>query len=332
LSCYCFTSIHSFGGGNNNCSTHNLWTKEIIRRANFGYPRTVALHSVATTESDPAIEEQEINPVTPTTKSSVSSPMNNGPKQQQQETAKSPRPNNYSWFDRIDQLRKYKEVHGDCLVPKRYKENTSLGNWVNKQRQHYRKFQEHKSSPLTQERIDILDSLEFIWDASNVKRKTSSAEKAWWKRYDELVLHFKDNGQNSVVPSKSSLGWWIIKQRNEFNSYKKGEKSILTKDRIDALNAIGFQWKSHHQQIWDKRVEELKAYKHIHGDCLVPTSYKENPKLANWVSSQRKLYNNNSLSEERIDVLEKVGFIWDRWEHEFEQKLRVEEMSSGTNL
>jgi len=265
-----------------------------------------------------------------TSKSTTTTTTNRHNQQQrrQQQTIKPLLKNNYSWFDRIDQLRQYKKVHGNCLVPKRYKENPSLGNWVNKQRQHYRKFKENESSSsLTQEKIDALDSLGFIWDASKIKRtKTSSAEKAWSNRYDELVQYFKENGPNSVVPSKSSLGWWIIAQRNEYNAYRNGEKSTLTKERIDALNSIGFQWKSRRQQIWDQRVKELKSYKQIHGDCLVPVSYKENPKLANWVSSQRKLYNKNSLSKERIDILEQIGFIWNRWEHEFEQKLREGEL------
>ena len=38
----------------------------------------------------------------------------------------------YPYAQKIQELVEYKSKHGDCMVPKRYKENPSLGNWVNK--------------------------------------------------------------------------------------------------------------------------------------------------------------------------------------------------------
>ena len=38
------------------------------------------------------------------------------------------------------QLEQFRDINGHCLVPKRYKDNPSLGNWVNKQRQNYRRY------------------------------------------------------------------------------------------------------------------------------------------------------------------------------------------------
>lgn len=45
----------------------------------------------------------------------------------------------YSWIDRVYQLIEYRDLHGDTLVPKRHADNPALGNWVNKQRQEYKK-------------------------------------------------------------------------------------------------------------------------------------------------------------------------------------------------
>ena len=45
-----------------------------------------------------------------------------------------------AFSQRYIELQVYKHLHGDCMVPKRYKNNPSLGNWVNKQRQNYRRF------------------------------------------------------------------------------------------------------------------------------------------------------------------------------------------------
>ncbi len=45
-----------------------------------------------------------------------------------------------AFAQKLVELEEYKMKHGDCLVPRRYEDNPSLGNFVNKQRQSYRKF------------------------------------------------------------------------------------------------------------------------------------------------------------------------------------------------
>ena len=55
-------------------------------------------------------------------------------------------------------------VHKTRTVP-----DTSLfrlGSWVSKQRTQYKRFMEGKSFPITQDRIDILNDVGFIWDPS----------------------------------------------------------------------------------------------------------------------------------------------------------------------
>ena len=44
------------------------------------------------------------------------------------------------WMERVGQIIDYKQANGHTRVPKRYKENPALGNWVNKQRQQYRNY------------------------------------------------------------------------------------------------------------------------------------------------------------------------------------------------
>jgi len=54
----------------------------------------------------------------------------------------------------------------------------------------------------------------------------------------------------------------------------------------------------------------LVAYKKQHKSTNVPVKYKKDPKLGSWVHSQRCYYWNEELSEERINHLESVGFMW----------------------
>lgn len=38
---------------------------------------------------------------------------------------------------------------------------------------------------------------------------------------------------------------------------------------------------------WLATLEQLKDYKKVHGDCIVPRGYSHNPRLASWVAEQR---------------------------------------------
>ena len=59
-------------------------------------------------------------------------------------------PNDDTFAQRLGELEEYRREHGHCSVPRRYRENPSLANWVNKQRQNYRKRMNGGKSPLTE--------------------------------------------------------------------------------------------------------------------------------------------------------------------------------------
>jgi hypothetical protein len=88
-------------------------------------------------------------------------------------------------------------------------------------------------------------------------------------------------------------------------------------------------YSSHQEDKWSVRYQELVAYKRQAGDCCVPYQWAGNAALAQWVKRQRyqrKLKQegkHSNLSDEREDMLYKVGFIWDSrvsmWEERFHQ-------------
>jgi predicted helicase len=57
----------------------------------------------------------------------------------------------------------------------------------------------------------------------------------------------------------------------------------------------------------------LKAYKKEHADCRVPDKFKtkDGHALGTWVGSRRGDYKRGKLSQDRIDQLDALGFIWD---------------------
>jgi hypothetical protein len=245
-----------------------------------------------------------------------------------------------SWVERLQQLADYRQEHGDLMIPKRYSENPSLGTWVNKQRQHKRKFcLGDYSGSLTETRIQHLNEIEFCWDASvaqgcpkgSTTGAAASGEEIWSRRLEE-IRHYQNSNESPFVrvPSQSPLGNWINRQRKEYVKWKHGEPSNHSKKKDDALNEIdSIWWKSVRQRQWDLRYQELQEYRKVHGDCCVPVS-SSNKRLANWVRTQRRNYKLKEdgnycrqLTDERFEQLNAVGFVWDRWEFEFEKKGNV---------
>jgi hypothetical protein len=267
--------------------------------------------------------------------------------------------NRASWMDRVQQLQEYCAAHGNTLVPKRYKANPALGNWVNKQRQSYRKYlRDEQPCSLTSQQVDILNSIGFCWDASNVtsttaatmatrERTTASGESigddddAWWIRLKELEryvasLHIDNGKSNNVTCLANSsppthMRAWIREQQRDY------QMNLLREIQSEALSAIDPDWwKSQRQVQWDVRYKQLQVYKQEHGDCCVPISYA-NKQLANWVHNQRKQYNlrlvskASDLTTERLERLQDIGFVWNRWEYEFDKKAVQMETASAVN-
>ena len=81
---------------------------------------------------------------------------------------------------------------------------------------------------------------------------------------------------------------------------------------------------------WCDQFRQLCEFKVQLGHCRVPSKYSANPKLSNWVSTQRTTHrlnqegNPSSMTAERIRALDAVGFDWgtskiDSWSVRFQQ-------------
>ena len=199
-----------------------------------------------------------------------------------------------SWDERFQQLVEYKEQNGHCRVSQRYKANLQLAKWVSTQRQVYNKTKKGKLLP---EQIKSLEGIEFEWELKQV---------SWDERFQQIVEYKEQNGHSRVpqrYKANPQLGQWVNKQRQH---YKKNE---LLPEQKDRLEGIGFEW--YLRLGWDERLEELKQYRQVKGDCSVPNQYDANPQLGYWVQNQRQAYKKGKLSTGQIKSLECVGFVWE---------------------
>jgi hypothetical protein len=228
---------------------------------------------------------------------------------QKPSTSKPPSNAQY-WEARLRELADYCKEHGHCNVPTSYSENVKLAKWVGNQRSNYKLHLEGKTSPMTNFRIQELESLGFEWGLCNT---------AWEDRLSELADYRKIHGHCNVTRrynENTKLGKWVADQRVRYNLYVKGKRSPMTTIRIQELESLGFEWDCS-GPAWEDRLSELADYRKIHGHCNVPRRDNENTKLGKWVANQRSNYRlqvegkTSAMTTFRIQELESLGFKWD---------------------
>jgi hypothetical protein len=74
-------------------------------------------------------------------------------------------PQKSKWNRMFRRLVDFKTEHGHCMVPKGYKEDKELANWVRNQRLEYHNLETNKKCRMTTERKDSLNSIGFQWNA-----------------------------------------------------------------------------------------------------------------------------------------------------------------------
>ncbi|MGI8967035.1 MAG: helicase associated domain-containing protein, partial [Limisphaerales bacterium] len=139
----------------------------------------------------------------------------------------------------------------------------------------------------------------------------------WDERFGELQA-FKQRYGHCDVPDKwaenRGLSGWVSWQR------QLRKKSQLNEDRIQQLEGIGFTWNPR-AVAWEEMFEVLVRYKTKHGDCNVPKDWLENRQLGTWVNEQRTGKKDGTLTDQRFQKLENIGFVWDvpdaNWEEMF---------------
>lgn len=140
----------------------------------------------------------------------------------------------------------------------------------------------------------------------------------WMGKFEEL-LDFRLKNGHCLVPNafkeNPSLAEWVKRQRYQFKLRELGQRSTMSDDRVSALKKIGFVWNSH-DQVWEERLKDLKAYRNLFHDCYVPSNYAPNPQLAIWVKRQRRQYKflkegkTSTMTSYRIDKLNGINFAW----------------------
>eukprot|EP00957_Ditylum_brightwellii_P054610 4137788-Ditylum_brightwellii.AAC.1 len=86
----------------------------------------------------------------------------------------------HAWNERFDQLCTFKAQHGHCLVFQYEAQYTTLGRWVNQQRESYKK------NTLSASCIEQLNSIGFIWAIRDHSCENEAPDHVWNIKLGEL--------------------------------------------------------------------------------------------------------------------------------------------------
>lgn len=141
-----------------------------------------------------------------------------------------------NWTEKFEELLEFRQQYGHCLVPNNFAHNSPLAQWVKRQRYQYKLKIENKRSTMSDERVQALGEIGFIWD---------SHRAIWDERLHELIEYKQATGHCNI-PSRYAanrqLAVWVKRQRRQHKFYTEGKPSSMTPERIHRLESIGFEW------------------------------------------------------------------------------------------
>ena len=218
-----------------------------------------------------------------------------------------------SWDVQYENLLEFRKKYPDRWPEQRkeFPKGNKLGNWFSHQRKYFKK------SQLSEERIELLNKISFTWERDDT----------WMPQY-ETLLEFRKKypdrwpAEKEEFPKGNNLGYWCSNQRRGF------KRDLLSKERLELLSKIGFRFstKTIMTKPWLSQYETLLEFRKKYPDHW-PAQKEEFPKgnnLGNWCNSQQHRFRKNKLSQERIRLLNKIGFTWgrdDTWMPQYETLL-----------
>lgn len=193
-------------------------------------------------------------------------------------------------FERkFKELAHYKEKHGTLDIHSKHR----LGKWIQSIRR------ARATGDLLPEREKRLDEIGFVW-------KSGRLDTVWLARFEEYKAWRKKHGPDALPRNRSRIGQFVRCQRRDKKSGR------IRPFRRKLLDELGFQWESdwdeRRSKAWDDNYAKLKAFKVRMGHANVTPSH--DLKLQMFVNHQREARKKGRLSEEKIRLLDALGFKW----------------------
>lgn len=216
-------------------------------------------------------------------------------------------PREYAWERGYDALRSYLAQMGtpspamDVVTA----DDVALSHWCSEQRKAYR------LGRLAPRKKELLEALGFT---------LSTFDDAWAKRYQALVAFKEQHGhlrvaQRQVLVDGTNLADWCRNQRSR----------QIDLSRRDRLAALGVDFDPGVLDArWEAAYAALEDFGAQHGHVNVPLDYvlRDGTALGTWVGNQRARYRDGQMDQQRIELLNQMGFVWEIFGAAFDQGLQ----------
>lgn len=199
------------------------------------------------------------------------------------------------------------------------------------------------SDEIVNERFRVIDEVRDCIALFDKLNDTLTA--SWDLMYDAAKAYYYENGdldvpKRYVTPEGFTLGSWLNTQRLVHGGKTNG---ILTEVQIAKLNEIGMRWESVRDLAWERNYAAAKAYYDEQGDLLVNVSDKtyHGVALGRWIAQLRSYRKNGIqsgyLTEERVALLERIGFVWDgrhttAWEKSYQAAIEYKNKHGNLDI
>jgi Helicase associated domain len=210
-----------------------------------------------------------------------------------------------TWMNYFNQLKTFSEKYNTTKIasaPRGCNDKFAvLVNWMNCQKRLYNAFVANKTSQITQERIDMLNSINFAWSLQN---RTDHEE--WMYQYFQLYWHHWQYNNTNITTSSGHNGAfvrWVSRQKEAYHD------GTLDQGKIDVLEELGFDWTLDPPATWDELFQELVQYHERFGSTLLNKNI--NTELAVWTQELRLLHNKGDLDPKWVAKLNSLGFQWE---------------------
>lgn len=206
-----------------------------------------------------------------------------------------------SWNKKFELTKDFLKVFGRFPNSNETYKNHNIGYWCYLQRYMYKK------GTLKEWRYDKLKTIDFPF---NIKESVLAKGNKRWNEMFELMLEFRDKYNRLPYTNDTfkgeNIGNWCIRQRI------LRKENHIREDRIKALDSIGFVWDINNY-LWMEKYNLLKEYIQEYGKQPSTRTVYKGENLGSWCLVQRgtrKGYFKGKLTEERIQLLDKINFRW----------------------
>ena len=225
------------------------------------------------------------------------------------------------WDLMFSMFLEFKQNYDHYNVPYKWPENIKLSRWVDRLSKLW------ADGKLLPERVNKLVEIGFV-----VIAHKEIKDQKWEHMYSMLCEFKKDHGHCKVPngwPQNPQLAIWVSNQR------QMKRKGHLPVDCLKKLDEIDFVWHTR-ENLWEQNFRELLKYRDIHGHCIIPHDWPENPKLGLWVNNQRRNKKIGKLSADRMHRLDEIGFTWavvdSAWDNNYLKLLHYYKTNGHTNV